>query len=65
MKQCSVCGNEYTPQQIKEKIKPVVIKHTHNGQILTDKAIRHDDAFWEIVIGKYKGNLVHIWNVIQ
>lgn len=65
MKKCSICGNDYTPQQVKDKIRPETIKYTHEGKILTDKAIRYNDAFYEIVTGEYKGNLVHIWNVIN
>jgi len=66
MQKCSICGNEYNPQQTKkEVIKPVEVRHSHNGQILTDKVVPYDDAFFEIVSGKYKGNLVHRWNIVK
>ncbi len=65
MKKCFFCGNDYTPQQQKDKVQTIEIKHTHNGQILTDKANIYNDAFYEIVTGKYKGNLVHIWNIVK
>ena len=64
-KKCFFCGNEYTPKQQKEKMPPQLVKHTHNGQILEDMAIVYNDAFFEIVSGKYKGNLIHRWNVLK
>lgn len=65
MQNCSICGNDFTPQQQKDAIKPTQIKHSHNGQILTNMAIPYNDAFFEIVTGKYKGNLVHRWNIVK
>ncbi len=62
---CTECGNQLTPAQIKEEIKPVKIKHTHDGKILENYAIPYNDAFYEIVKGKHKGNLIHIWNIVK
>ena len=39
------------------------IYHTHNGIQLKDKAIGYNDAFYEIIEGERKGNLVHVWDV--
>jgi hypothetical protein len=62
MSYCPICHNRYTPP---EEIKAVSITFTSNGQILTAEAKRFNDAFYEIVKGLYKGNLVHIWDIIK
>jgi hypothetical protein len=36
-----------------------------NGQTHTEKAVRYDDAFFEIVGGKFNGNLVHIFDLVK
>lgn len=59
------CGNPYTPQQHKESLPLETIKHEVNGIIIESKVLRLDDTFYEIMEGKYKGNLVHIWNVFN
>jgi len=41
------------------------IKFWSEGKILTEKAKRYNDAFYEIVSGKHKGNLVHIFDLIN
>ncbi len=35
-----------------------------NGEKLIAKMKRFNDAFYEIVSGKFKGNLVHIWDIV-
>jgi len=47
--------------------KPIkyFIHHSVNNTIRKDKAIVHDDAFFEITTGKYKGNLVHVWSIVK
>jgi len=35
-----------------------------NGQTLVARMKRYNDAFYEIVAGKFKGNLVHIWDIV-
>ena len=65
MKNCPICGNEYTTAQQKEKSQKESIKFTHNGKVLTANALRYNDAFYEIIGGKYNGNLVHICNLIK
>ncbi len=63
---CPICGNEYTPQQQKENSpNKITVKHEVDGRIISSLVIPYDDAFFEIVEGKYKGNLVHRWNVIE
>jgi len=65
MKKCIFCGNDYTPQQLKDKAPTQNIRHSHNGVILTDTATRYNDAFFEIVKGERRGNLVHIFDVLK
>lgn len=40
-----------------------IIRHTHNGKTYTDTVKPYNDAFFEIVKGRRKGNLVHLWNI--
>lgn len=40
------------------------ITFTHDGKNYTEKAVRYDDAFFEIVGGKFNGNLVHVWDCV-
>jgi len=62
MSYCPICHNQYTsPEQVKEE----EIRFTDNGIILTATARRRDDAFFVITKGQYKGNLVHIWDIIK
>jgi hypothetical protein len=65
MENCFFCGNLYDPKKRNNKPDPIEIKHTHEGQTYTDKVIVSDDAFYEIVSGPRKGNLVHTWNVVK
>lgn len=61
---CFFCGNQYTPQQLKDRSpNKTVVKHTHEGQVYTDTVIPFNDAFYEIVSGPRKGGLVHRWNL--
>ena len=57
---CSECGSVTyvdTPE--------VDIKFGHCNLIFTAKARRHDDAFYEILNGRFTGNFVHIWDIIK
>lgn len=45
----------------KKKAKPITF--TSDGQTHKENAVRYDDAFFEIVGGKFDGNLVHIWDL--
>lgn len=50
----------------KEKIQPIKVNHRdNNNKIIESNVIIYDDAFYEIVSGKHKGNLVHRWNIIK
>lgn len=63
MTHCTVCGNEFTPAQKKEKAPKENLNFYHEGQILIAEMIRYNDAFYEITSGKFKGNLIHIFNI--
>jgi hypothetical protein len=61
MNYCPICNNRYTrPEEIKE----VSITFTSDGKILTAFAKRVTDAFYEITKGQYRGNWVHIWDIL-
>lgn len=45
------------------KQTPKPIKFYHEGELYTATATRLNDAFYTIESGKFKGNLVHIFNV--
>jgi len=62
---CKICGNELTAQQKKETIKAELKTFWDEGIKRTAKMIRYNDAFYEISAGHFKGNLVHIFNVIK
>lgn len=55
-----MCG-----QPIKEQSKPTPVHMTHyvNGVQHISLMIPWNDQFFEIVQGRWKGNLVHRWNV--
>jgi hypothetical protein len=62
---CTFCGNPLTPQQIKDG--QIADAKTYTYRV---EGIKHDakllpmnDAFFEVVSGKHKGNLVHSSNV--
>ena len=44
-------------------MKKIKITHRSNGVNLTDLAVRIDGSFFEIISGKRKGNLVHVWDI--
>ncbi len=62
---CKHCGNELTPQQKKESIKPELKLFWNESIKEYAEMIPLNDAFYEIVKGKYKGNLVHIFNIVK
>ena len=62
---CNVCGNELTAQQKKETVKAQVKTFWNEGVKEQAEMIPYNDAFFEITKGKYKGNLVHTFNVIK
>jgi hypothetical protein len=60
--ECSNCPFKHT------KVNEVPArerKFTHNGMVLSAKMKAYSDAFYEITEGKFKGNLVHIFDVID
>lgn len=65
MKNCPLCGNAYTPEQLKQKEIATAKPYTYlvEGIKHEAKLIPFNDAFFEVVSGKHKGNLVHTFNV--
>ncbi len=65
MKNCPLCGNEYTAEQIKQKevLKAQEKTYFVEGVKHSAKLLPYNDAFFEIVSGKHKGNLVHTFDV--
>ena len=49
--------------QAQKKKEAKDITFTSDGFTITAKAVRFNDAFYEIVGGEYDGNLVHIWDI--
>lgn len=60
MKTCKFCGH-LIPEP---KPEPKDITFTVNGALVTVPARVYDDSFFEIASGKFKGNLVHRWDII-
>lgn len=60
MKTCNNCG-----QIIPDKPQPKQMAYTHEGVKYTADLIPYNDAFYEVVSGRHKGNLVHTFNVIK
>lgn len=63
---CIHCGNNpYVKSEIQILAKSKEITFMSEGRRLTEKAKRYSDAFYEIVVGKYKGCLVHIFDLVK
>lgn len=62
---CKFCGNELTPKQKKESVKAEIKTFWDEGVKKQAEMIPYNDTFYEITKGKYKGNLVHTFNVIK
>ena len=62
---CQFCGNKLNPQQIKENIPSRTIKFFNERVPDEAEVIPYSDAFVEVVKGKYKGNLIHIFDIIK
>jgi len=62
---CNVCGNKLQPQQIRTEQRAQAKTYTYRveGVTHTAKLIPSGDAFFEVLTGKHKGNLVHTFNV--
>jgi len=62
---CTFCGNPLTPQQIKEGQRAEAKTYTYRVEGVKHEAklIPTNDAFWEVLTGQHKGNLVHTSNV--
>ena len=59
---CFFCRAE---KKRKQEAEQVEIKFVHDGNTMTAKAKRYNDAFYEIKVGKYAGNLVHIFDLVN
>jgi len=62
---CTYCGNELTADQKKETVKAENKTFWDEGVKRQAEMIPYNDAFFEITKGQFKGNLVHIFNVIK
>ena len=62
---CPHCGNPFTPQQIKSQETAKAKTYTYRVEGIKHEAklLPFNDAFFEVVSGKHKGNLVHTSNV--
>lgn len=58
---CACCQSQ---KRREEEAQQEIIVFSHDGERLMATAKRFSDAFYEIVVGKYKGNLVHIFDVL-
>ena len=56
---CPTCG-AISYENIEEKIK-----FFYNGVIVEVTVMRINDVFYEIIKGKYMGNLVHVFDLIK
>lgn len=62
---CQDCLYTFTS---KPKFSQPIIKErkfSHDGVIKSAKMKSYNDAFFEIVEGKYKGCLVHVWDIVK
>jgi hypothetical protein len=62
---CNKCIFDFTPKA--ERVNAVEAKEMsffNDGKIEVAKMKPYNDAFYEIVEGKYKGNLVHRWDIM-
>lgn len=67
---CPNCGTvteEYIPPYMRKSTppQPSERKFFVNGVIVSAMTRPYDDAFFEIVTGKYKGNLVHTFDLVK
>jgi len=62
---CNFCGNKLTPSQINESIKPETLKFLVEGKRLELSVRTYNDAFYEVVSGQHKGNLVHRFDMVH
>lgn len=59
---CVLCQIAQRKEQEAEQRE---ITFVHDGQTLKATAKRYNDGFYEIVKGKFKGNLVHIFDLVK
>ena len=60
MNTCPLCGHTVpAPKPTKE------ITFVHSRQTFTAMATPYNDAFYQIVGGKFNGNLVHITDILN
>lgn len=67
---CPKCGTVtevYTPPYMRRSTPPAPKekKFFVNGVVVSAMVRPYDDAFFEIVTGKYKGNLIHTFDIIK
>ncbi len=52
-------------RKAENKKKAKSMTFSNEGKFLNAKMVVYDDAFFEIVGGKYDGNLVHRWDIVK
>lgn len=67
---CQNCGAEnniYLPPYMepKQEIKPVLMDFYVEGNRTPLWVKEYNDQFFEVTSGKYKGNLVHRWDLVK
>lgn len=66
MEKCQTCVHKYIYGGVKSETPPSkMMKFYNEGMIECAMMKRYDPTFYEIVEGKYKGNLIHVFNVIS
>jgi hypothetical protein len=62
MKTCPCCGSLVKEKDVDSPAKFPITFRDNGNNLFTANAVPFNDAFHKIIEGKYKGNLVHIWN---
>lgn len=63
---CDNCLFSFSPKPNRaNQPKAKEMRFSNNGRIESAKMKIYSDAFYEITEGKYKGNLVHVWDIVK
>jgi len=63
--ECSNCPFKHNKRPDEPKPKAKEMKFFNEGVVMTAKMKPVNDAFYEITEGKYRGNLVHVFDIIR
>lgn len=66
---CNNCGAEiniHVPSYMepRQKIEPILMNFYVEGNVTPLWVKGYNDQFFEVTSGKYKGNLVHRWDMV-